>query len=99
MDKKQSSMIATMVTALLCGCPGLCLCLFGGLTIVGLVPYNPTWNGYTQSGVLPAGWGFAMLCLALILIAIPVVVGFVTLRKPAPVEGVIVDEEPLPPTF
>ncbi len=91
---RNTSVILTVVTALLCGCPGLLFCVLGGVTAAGLMPYTTTFNGITDQGVIPSSYGIAMLCLSLILIAIPVVVGIVTLRKkPAPV----VNNEPLPP--
>lgn len=91
---RNTSVILTVATALLCGCPGLLFCVFGGVTAAGLMPFTTTFNGVTDQGIIPSRYGIAMLCLSLILIAIPVVVGFVTLRrKPAPV----VDNEPLPP--
>lgn len=91
---RNTSIILTVVTALLCGCPGLFICIFGVITAAGLMPYTATLNGVTDQGVLPSSYGLVMLCLSLILIAIPVVVGIVTLRKkPAPA----VDNEPIPP--
>ena len=91
---RNTSIILTVVTALLCGCPGLLFCIIGVVTAAGLMPYTATLNGVTDQGVLPSSYGIGMLCLSLILIAIPVVIGVVTLRKkPAPV----VDNEPIPP--
>ncbi len=34
MDKKTGGIIATIVAVLLCGCPGLCFCLFGAVTAI-----------------------------------------------------------------
>jgi hypothetical protein len=91
---RNTGIILTVVTALLCGCPGLLLCVFGGVTAAGLMPYTATLNGVTDQGVLPSSYGIGMLCLSLLLIAIPVVIGVVTLRKkPVPA----VDNEPIPP--
>lgn len=99
-EKKKSktgAIIGTIVAALLCGCPGLGLCLFGIVTATGIMPYTTTFNGYGTTGTLPSWAGFAMICVSLILIAIPIVVGVLTLRKkpapmPKPTPG-----EPLPP--
>ena len=53
------------------------------------MPYSTEINGVTDTGVLPSTYGFGMLCLALILILIPVAVGFFTLRnKPERVDVV-----------
>lgn len=81
MNNKNTGMIATIATALLCGCPGLFLCIFGAVTATGKMPYSTEVNGISNSGTLPASAGFGMLCFALILILIPVLVGFFTLRK------------------
>jgi integral membrane sensor domain MASE1 len=73
---RNTGMIATIAAVVLCGCPGLFLCLFGALTAAGQGTFND------QS--LSPSVGFALLCLSLILILIPVGVGFFTLRnKPA----------------
>lgn len=100
MDKRTTGIIATLATVLLCGLPGLCLCLFGAITAAGVMPYTTELNGVTNTGVMPSGFGFAGLCIALILILIPVVVGFLTLRnKPTPASQMVVPpDEPIPPT-
>lgn len=84
---RNNSIILTVATAVLCGCPGLFICLFGALTAAG----QGTFNDVSLSPTV----GFALLCVALILIAIPIVVGVVTLRKKP--EEAPVSDEPLPP--
>jgi hypothetical protein len=80
MDRRTTGIIATVVATMLCGCPGLCLLVFGAVSMV--VPFTYTdFNGDTFRETLPAGWGIAGLCLALLFIAIPVVVAFLTLRR------------------
>jgi hypothetical protein len=81
MNNKNTGMIATIAAVVLCGCPGLFLCIFGAVTASGNMPYNTEINGVSNSGILPSSYGAAMLCLALIFILIPVAVGFFTLRK------------------
>ncbi len=94
MDARTKGILATVASVILCGCPGLVLCIFGGLVAAG-APVNTELNGVSSSTTLPVWMGVTGLCLALILILIPVVVGFFTLRKkPAPV----VPTEPVPPT-
>jgi hypothetical protein len=83
---RNTSIIVTVATALLCGCPGIFICLFGALTAAGQGTFNNT--------SLDPTVGFVLLCLSLILIAIPIVVGVVTLRKKPQLP---VDNEPLPP--
>jgi hypothetical protein len=94
MDNRNKGIIATIASALLCGCPGLFLCIFGAFTATGNMPYNTELNGITNSGTLPPTAGYVLLCLALIFIAIPVVVGFLTLRKKP---AAPVSTEPIPP--
>jgi len=73
MNNKNTGIIATIATVVLCGCPGLFLCLFGALTAAGKGTFN--------NSNLPPTVGFVLLCLSLILILIPVGVGFFMMRK------------------
>ncbi len=73
MNNKNTGMIATIAAVVLCGCPGLFLCLFGALTAIGKGTFN-------ESSLSPSV-GFVLLCFSLIFILIPVGVGFFTLRK------------------
>lgn len=82
MEKRTLGIILTVVTALFCGCPGVFICLFGGLTAAGLGTYTTDVLGTTGSGSLPTWSGFGLLCLGLVFIAIPIVVGVLMLRKP-----------------
>jgi len=81
---KTGGIIGTIAAVLLCGIPGLCLCLFGLLSAAGVTTYNTELGNITGTGPLPTWSGYAMLCLAVILILIPIVVGFVTLRNKKP---------------
>ena len=81
MNNKNTGMIATIAAAVLCGCPGLFMCIFGAVTATGKMPFSTEVNGVSNAGTLPATAGFVMLCLSLIFILIPVGVGFFTLRK------------------
>jgi hypothetical protein len=87
MQNRTTAIILTVVSVLLCGCPGLSMCLFGVWAATGTAP--DFWNGY---GNFPGWVGFALLCVAIILIAIPVVVGILTLRKKK-----VADVGPIPP--
>ena len=82
MEKKNGALIATVATTVVCGLPGLCLCLFGGIfATVGTIPgADIDVMGSSDPGSA-IGFGVGMICVSLILIAIPAVVGFVTLRK------------------
>ena len=93
MDSRSKGILATVAAVILCGCPGLVLCIFGGLVAAG-APVNTELNGVTNTTTLPSAYGIGMLCIALIFILIPIAVGFFTLRKkPAPP----IMSEPLPP--
>ncbi len=99
MDKRTTGIVATIVTVLFCGLPGCCLLIFGAVTAAGVMPYSTEFNGITDSGTTPTWVGYILLCLAVLLIAIPIVVGFVTLRKKPAASAAVIDiDEHLPPT-
>lgn len=95
MNSKNTGMIATAITTLCCACPGLLMCI-GGIMVAMGAPVTTTLNGETSTQTFPPTYGFVLLCLSLLLILIPVVVGFVTLRKKSQV-AVPVNNDPLPP--
>jgi len=114
MDKKQVGLIATIATALLCGCPGIFgLCMGSTSLIASFVPGAEIDVFGSNDPAAATTMGFVFLCLSVIFIAIPIVVGVVTLRKkpgddaaPVVVEAAPslepkpaepVDDEPLPP--
>lgn len=96
MDKRQTGIIATVATALLCGCPGLLAFCWGVVAAVtSVIPgadININGNTAPQSALLA---GISSLCVGALFIAIPVVVGVVMLRKKP--ETTPVSNEPLPP--
>jgi hypothetical protein len=82
MNNKNTGMIATVAAALLCGCPGLLALCWGSLSaVVSFVPGADINIGGSNdpSSALYAGLG--TLCVGILFIAIPVAVGFFTLRK------------------
>jgi len=106
MDKRTTGLVATIATALLCGCPGIFLCFFGVATAIGGT--TPSLDNSVPT--IDLAYGYASLCLSLILIAVPFVVGAVTLRTRRDVVATVappvgeptrpeppVDDEPLPP--
>ncbi len=88
MNTKTKGIVATIASVVLCGCPGLFICLFGALTASG--------NGTFNEESLPPTVGFVLICLSLIFIVIPIAVGFFMLRK-KPEADVVSSNEPLPP--
>ena len=93
MDKRTISIIATVATAVICGCCALFGCIMGFGAITG----NGTmeWGGSSQP--MPPSYGYVFLCLSLIFILVPVAVGFFTLRKPKDEAAAPVSDEPVPP--
>ena len=89
MNKRTTGIIATVVTAILCGCCSLFGCVTGIGTITG--------NRDLTFSDMPPTYGYVFLCLSVIFLVVPVIVGFVTLRK-KPEEVEPVSNEPLPPT-
>lgn len=77
MNNKNTGMIATIATALICGCCALFTCIMGFGTITG----NGTFTLGGSSGQTPPAYGYVMLCLSVLMILVPVAVGFFTLRK------------------
>ena len=96
MNNRNTGMIATIASALLCGCPGLFLCFFGATSVfASMVPGADINVGGSSDPAAATTMGVVSLCGSLILIAIPIVVGVVTLRKkPQMPAG---PSEPLPP--
>ncbi len=83
MDSRTKGLIATIASVILCGCPGLLLCIMGAAFAAG-APLSTELNGVSGSTQVPIWVALALLGVALILVLIPVVVGFFTLRsKPA----------------
>jgi hypothetical protein len=110
MDKKTVGIIATVLTALICGCTSIFTCVWG-VILAAEVPFDTEFNGVESVQTFPPTIGYVLLCLTVILLLVPVAVGFFTLRvkpegnappavvdaetSPEPVEPV--DDEPLPP--
>jgi hypothetical protein len=93
MDNKTKGIIGTIASVILCGCPGLFMCIFGAVSATGNMPYSTEVNGVSNSGTVSPTVGLVLLCLSVIFILIPVAVGFFTLRpKPAAID------ESLPPS-
>ncbi len=83
MDEKTKGILATLAATLLCGCPGLFgLCLGATSAVAAFSPgaeINVFGSSDPQSALM---MGLVSLCLGVIFVAIPVVVGMKMLRKP-----------------
>ncbi len=96
MDKKTTGIIATVATGLLCGCPGLIsLCMGAMFAVASQIPSAEIdmFGSSNPSDALTFGVGG--ICLGVVFVAIPIVVGVVMLRQKQ--EAVPVSDEPLPP--
>ena len=70
------AIVITVVTSCCCGFLAIFLCMF---STIGLINGSVDLNGVPTD--MPQGLGIAMICLSVILIIIPIAVGFFTLRK------------------
>jgi len=95
MQNRTVGIVATVITAFICGCLGLLSCIWGGMIASG-TPFNVDVNGQTTQQTLPATIGYVLLCLSFLMILVPVAVGFFTLRQRPAVPSASLDE-PLPP--
>ncbi len=94
MDKRMIGIISTVLTVLCCACPGFFMCIFGVVGLTG-TPIQTELNGVQSSQPMGAPLAIGLICGSFIMILIPVIVGFFTLRnKPAPAA---VTNPPFPP--
>jgi hypothetical protein len=96
--KKTGGIIATILTSLLCGLPGLGLACFGLLGLMGTQVSGsaPQANEAFQNTLIG---GAAFIGGGIILVLIPIIVGFLTLRKrgtPAPLAPAYSSAPPQP---
>jgi hypothetical protein len=98
--KRNTAVILTVVAALLCGCPGLFGLCWGALSaIISFIPGAQIDIGGSSNPQTALWTGLGTLCGGIIFIAIPIVIGVVTLRKKKePEVHEMVSDEPLPPT-
>ena len=85
---RNTAIIVTAAAAVLCGCPGLAICAWGGIFgIAGGLGGGTVSTGGATAPLDPTTailYGVGALCIGLLLVLIPVAVGFFTLRqKPA----------------
>ena len=82
MEKKTVGMLAFVVTILLFGIPGLCgLCFGSTFVFAGAIPGADIDIAGSSDPAMAIASGIGMLCLSLLCIAIPAVVGFIALRQ------------------
>ena len=98
MQNRNLAIAITVVTALCCGCFALMSCIWGVMGLAG-APINVDVGGSQSVEYMPMPLALGLMCLSIIFIAIPIVVGFLTLRqKPAAAAPAVIDQTPPPPT-
>jgi len=96
---KTTAIVATVVAALLCGCPGLFGLCWGAIgLIVGFIPGAEIDIFGSSDPTTAMLTGLGAICGGIIFIAIPIVVGVLMFRKKSAPAPEPVSEEPLPPT-
>lgn len=90
-DKKKVGLIVTIVTVLLCGCPGLCGLVWGVMMVA-----VPNFEGAEVTGN-PVAVGIPAICLSIIGIVIPIAAGIYTLQQKKKEEAV--EEMEVPPAI
>lgn len=94
MQNRTIGIVATSVTALLCGCASIFSCVWGFLIATGQ-PIDVTTNDIVTQQTVSPSVGYVLLCLTVLMLLVPVAVGFFTLRKkPAATEATV---EEIPP--
>lgn len=99
MEKKTAGILATIFTVLFCGCPGLFGICFGGAFLIGGNAPGADIDVFGSSDPKAAmAAGIATICVSLILVVIPIAVGFFSLRNKEEAANVVMDG-PLPPSM
>jgi len=80
MQNRTIGIIATVFTALFCGCFSIISCVWGVIIARGM-PVDVTSGGATSPQTFPPAIGFGLLCLSAVILLVPIAVGFFTLRK------------------
>jgi hypothetical protein len=94
-NKRNTPVIATLVAAVLCGLPGLFGLCFGTATLLaGFMPGAriDVFGSTEQASAVTLS--LLVLCMSIVMTAMPVIVWFVTRRRREPPP---IDDEPLPP--
>jgi len=93
---RNTSLVATIVAAVLCGCPGLLGLCFGLTSVFASFVPGAEIDVFGSSDPQAATtMGLVTLCVSVIFIAIPIVTWVVLRRRETP--AVPSDNEPIPP--
>lgn len=97
-DTKTGAIVGTAAAAVLCGCPGLFAICWGGIAaVVSFMPNADIDIGGSSDPNTAFFTGIGALCGGLLFVAIPIVVGVLTLRKKKDAPAEVLPQEPLPP--
>ena len=82
---RNTGLITTIVSAVICGCPGLFGCFMGSLfAVISFIPDADIDIGGSSEPMAALFTGLGGICVGLIFIAIPIAVWYFTVRgKPA----------------
>jgi len=99
MNKRTTSIVVTLVTVLLCGCPGLCGLCFGAMfALVSFIPnadININGKNDPQTALT---LGVVSMLIGVVFVVIPIIVAFIMLRKKKTTPTVNISE-PIPPAI
>jgi hypothetical protein len=97
MDKRTTGIIATLITVVLCGCPGLiALCMGAMFAVISFIPGADININGSSDPKDALTFGVVAICAGIIFVLIPTIVAFFTLRKKKPTAPVH-SNEPIPP--
>lgn len=78
---RQTGLILTIVSAILCGCPGLFSCFWGLIaSVVSFVPNANIDIGGSSDPMAALAMGVGAICSGIIFVAIPIGLWFFTVR-------------------
>jgi hypothetical protein len=100
MDKKTAGIIATIVTILFCGCPGLFAVCWG--LIAAFASQMPGADIDIAGSSDPTAaliTGIGSLCVGALFVAIPIVLGIITFRLNKRAAAPVNYNEPIPPAL
>ena len=82
MDKRMTSIVVTVASVLLCGCPGLFSLLFGGMfAVVSLIPGADIDMFGSRDPQSALTFGIGGLCLGIVFLLIAAAAIFFTWRR------------------
>lgn len=96
MSNRNTTLIATIVATVFCGCPGLLGLCFGATSLFASFAPGAEIDVFGSSDPRSAtAMGLVVLCLSVIFIAVPIVTWFVARRRE--LTGSLAHNEPIPP--